>query len=262
MHDLTAKIEELLKQNSDKQQDELKRSERNYKQSKQDADAISLKYDLYAKRLITLKRRIIAANSTFVSHYHAMMSDNAYLIKLQLFKPSFISTLAALKETLRGLEFGVSGLIGLKTDEKVELTHLMFKLRNSTFASTDDVAHDFLQFLEKHKAALTVDTSKADAAKKRLDELNQDYVDASKMSRAAYDEYRKFADIVDSLKAQFAATSDETAMFDQLMHQVIAMLRRSGDAQSKCKAKSFVHSGVRPNCAVDLIKSHSHNGLI
>ena len=261
MHDLTAKIEQLLKQNSDKQQAELKHSEHDYNQSKQDADAISLKYDLYAKRLGALKEDIVAANGTFISHYHAMMSDNAYLLKLQRFKPSFITTLEHLKTTLRGLESGVNGLIGFKPSEKAELARLMFKLRNSTFASTDDVASDFLKFLEKHKLVLTADTSKADAAKKRLDRLQQDYVDVSKLSKAAYDEYLKFADIVASLKAHFAATRDETEMFDQLMHQIAAMLR-SGDSRAKCNAASFVHNGARTQCAVDLIKSHVHNGLL
>ena len=261
MHDLTAKIEQLLKQNSDKQQAELKHSEHDYNQSKQDADAISLKYDLYAKRLGALKQDIVAANGTFISHYHAMMSDNAYLLKLQRFKPSFITTLEHLKTTLRGLESGVNGLIGFKPSEKAELARLMFKLRNSTFASTDDVASDFLKFLEKHKLVLTADTSKADAAKKRLDRLQQDYVDVSKLSKAAYDEYLKFADIVASLKAHFAATRDETEMFDQLMHQIAAMLR-SGDSRAKCNAASFVHNGARTQCAVDLIKSHVHNGLL
>ena len=261
MHDLTAKIEQLLKQNSDKQQAELKHSEHDYKESKQDADASSLKYDLYAKRLVALKREIVAANSTFISHYHAMMSDNAYLLKLQLFKPRFIATLEALKHTLSGLESGVNGLVGLNLGEKEELADLMFKLRNSTFASTDDVADDFLKFLEKHKSVLTVDTYKTDAAKKKLDGLQQDYIDVSKLSKAAYEEYLKFAKMVASLKAQFAETVEETEMFDQLMRQITAMLR-SGDASAKCRATSFIHDDAKPQCAVDLIKSHSHNELI
>ena len=256
MHDLKTKIEQLLKQNADKQHDELKHSEKNYKDSKADADSVSLKYDLYAKRLGALKSDIVLANGTFISHYNAMMSDNAYLLKLQLFKPSFIATLENLKTTLAGLESGVKGLIGLKPDEKVELSRLMFKLRNSTYATTDDVAHDFLQFLEKHKSVLTADTSKTDAAKKKLDGLQQDYVDASKLSKAAYEEYLKFARIVAELKLQFAATASETELFDQLMHRVAAML------QSGSTATSFIHDDARKSCAVDLLKSHSHNNLL
>jgi hypothetical protein len=186
---------------------------------------------------------------------------------LQLFKPSFIATLANLKTTLSGLESGVNGLIGLKPSEKVELTRLMFKLRNITFASTDDVANDFLQFLEKHKSVLTADTSNTEAAKKKLDGLQQDYIDVSKLSKAAYDEYVKFSKIVSALKLQFAATKDETELFDQLMHRVAALLHSSENSASssspaKCKARSFVHDEARSQCAVDLIKSHSHNGLL
>jgi hypothetical protein len=264
MHDLKTKIEQLLKQNADKQHDELKQSEKNYKDSKADADSVSLKYDLYAKRLGALKSDIVLANGTFISHYKAMMSDNAYLLKLQLFKPSFIATLENLKITLAGLESGVKGLIGLKPDEKVELSRLMFKLRNSTYATTDDVAHDFLQFLEKHKSVLTADTSKTDAAKKKLDGLQQDYVDASKLSKAAYEEYLKFARIVAELKLQFAATASETELFDQLMHRVAAMLQSgsSSASASKCTASSFIHDDARKSCAVDLLKSHSHNNLV
>jgi hypothetical protein len=256
IHDLAAKIEQLFKQTSDKQLAELKHSEHDYEQSRQDADVISLKYELYAKRLRVLKKAIVAANATFILHYHAMMSDNAYLIKLNLFKPSFIATLS-------GLESGVNSLIGLNPSEKTELAQLMFDLRNNTFASTDEVANRFLQFLEKHKSAFIIDTSKTDAAKKKLDELQEDYVVLRKLSKAAYEDYLKFADIVSSLKAHFAATKDESVMFDQLMHQVLAMLRsRSGGAQVKCKVKSFIHAGARTQCAIDLIKSHSHNGLL
>ena len=263
IHDLAAKIEQLFKQTSDKQLAELKHSEHDYEQSRQDADVISLKYELYAKRLRVLKKAIVAANATFILHYHAMMSDNAYLIKLNLFKPSFIATLEALKTTLSGLESGVNALIGLNPSEKTELAQLMFDLRNNTFASTDEVANRFLQFLEKHKSAFILDTSKTDAAKKKLDELQEDYVVLRKLSKAAYEDYLKFADIVSSLKAHFAATKDESVMFDQLMHQVLAMLRsRSGGAQVKCKVKSFIHAGARTQCAIDLIKSHSHNGLL
>ena len=264
MHDLKSKIEQLLKQNADKQHDELTHSEKNYKDSKADADSVSLKYDLYAKRLGALKSDIVLANGTFISHYNAMMSDNAYLLKLQLFKPSFIATLENLKITLAGLESGVKGLIGLKPDEKVELSRLMFKLRNSTYATTDDVAHDFLQFLEKHKSVLTADTSKTDAAKKKLDGLQQDYVDASKLSKAAYEEYLKFARIVAELKLQFAATASETELFDQLMHRVAAMLQSGSSlsSSSKCTASSFIHDDARKSCAVDLLKSHSHNNLV
>ena len=263
IHDLAAKIEQLFKQTSDKQLAELKHSERDYDQSRQDADAISLKYDLYAKRLRVLKKAIVSANATFILHYRAMLSDNAYLLKLKLFKPSFIATLESLKTTLSGLESGVNTLIGLNPTEKTDLAKMMFNLRNNTFASIDEVAHEFLQFLEKHKAAFTVDTSKTDAAKKKLDELQEDYVVLRKLSKAAYEDYLKFADIVSSLKAHFAATKDESGMFDQLMHQVLTMLRsRSGGAQVKCKVKSFIHAGARTQCAIDLIKSHSHNGLL
>ena len=264
MHDLKTKIDQLLKQNAEKQRDELKQSEQNYKNSKQDADAVSLKYDLYAKRLASLKNDIVLANGTFISHYNAMMSDNAYLLKLQLFKPSFIATLEHLKTTLAGLESGVNGLIGLKPDEKDELSRLMFKLRNSTYARTDEVAHDFLQFLEKHKSVLTADTSKTDAAKKKLDDLQKDYADTSKLSKAAYEEYLKFARIVAELKLQFAATASETELFEELMHRVAAMLQQSGTAAStsKCTATSFIHDDARKSCAVDLLKSHSHNNLI
>jgi hypothetical protein len=256
MHDLKTKIEQLLKQNADKQRDELKQSEQNYKNSKQDADAVSLKYDLYAKRLASLKNDIVLANGTFISHYNAMLSDNAYLLKLQLFKPSFIATLDHLKTTLAGLESGVNGLIGLNPDEKVELSRLMFKLRNSTYATTDDVASDFLRFLEKHKSVLIADTSKTDAAKKKLDGLQQDYADTSKLSKAAYEEYLKFARIVAELKLQFAATASESALFEELMHRVAAML------QSGSTATSFIHDDARKSCAVDLLKSHSHNNLL
>jgi hypothetical protein len=263
MHDLKSKIELLLKQNADKQREELMHSESDYKKSKKDADEVSFRYSLYAKRLGDLKNDIVIANSTFLSHYRAMMSDNAYLLKLQLFRPSFIATLENLKRTLSGLEAGVGGLIGLKPSEKVELTRLMFKLRNSTFATTDDVANDFLKFLEKHKAVLTADTSKTDDAKKKLDRLQRDYVDASKLSKAAYDEYLKFAEIVKSLKLQFASTSDETEMFDQLMHRVLAMLQAgSGCGSTTISKRSFIHDGSRKSCAVDLVKSHLHNNLV
>lgn len=263
MHDLKSKIELLLKQNADKQREELVHSENDYKKSKKDADEVSFRYSLYAKRLGDLKNDIVIANSTFLSHYQAMMSDNAYLLKLQLFRPSFIATLENLKHTLSGLEAGVGGLIGLKPSEKVELAHLMFKLRNSTFATTDDVANDFLKFLEKHKAVLTADTSKTDDAKKNLDRLERDYVDASKLSKAAYDEYLKFAEIVKSLKLQFASTSDETEMFDQLMHRVLSMLQAgSGCSSTTISKRSFIHDGSRKSCAVDLVKSHLHNNLV
>ena len=261
MHDLKSKIELLLKQNADKQREELMHSENNYKKSKKDADEVSFRYSLYAKRLGDLKNDIVIANSTFLSHYRAMISDNAYLLKLQLFRPSFIATLDNLKHTLKGLEAGVGDLIGLKPSEKVELAHLMFKLRNSTFATTDDVANDFLKFLEKHKAVLTADTSKTDDAKKKLDRLQRDYVDASKLSKAVYDEYLKFAEIVKSLKLQFASTSEETEMFDQLMHRVLSMLQ-AGSGCGSISERSFVHSGSRKSCAVDLVKSHLHNNLV
>ena len=261
MHDLKSKIELLLKQNADKQREELVHSENNYKKSKNDADEVSFKYNLYAKRLNDLNNDIVIANSTFLSHYRAMISDNAYLLKLQLFKPSFIATLDNLKHTLKGLEAGVGDLIGLKPSEKVELAHLMFKLRNSTFATTDDVANDFLKFLEKHKTVLTADTSKTDDAKKKLDRLQRDYVDASKLSKAAYDEYLKFAEIVKSLKLQFASTSEETEMFDQLMHRVLSMLQ-AGSGCGSISERSFVHDGSRKSCAVDLVKSHLNNNLV
>jgi hypothetical protein len=58
--------------------------------------------------------------------------------------------------------------------------------------------------------------------------LQKDYADTSKLSKAAYEEYLKFAHIVAELKLQFAATASETELFEELMHRVAAMLQQMG----------------------------------
>ena len=215
-------------------------------------------YLMSLKKLNDLKSKISNLNQTIQTHYKQMYSDSSYLEKLEMIKPTFLSSL---KDT-NGKLFEVEKLIHdhiVESDDKNQMVSFLKDIRNTTYYSTNDLSRQFLEHYEKYKKLFKTVSTDYSNESSNLKELLKSYGNDVKQNYELYREYKRVMRIVKELEDSIFISHEETELFHELASSIGRIL-----ARKPCAKPENVKFTVNENkqCATELLKSHIDNNLV
>jgi hypothetical protein len=214
-------------------------------------------YLMSLKKLNDLKSKISNLNSTIQTHYKQMYSDSSYLEKLEMIKPSFLTSLSHTNGKLFEVEKLIHDHI-VKSDDKNKMVDLIKDIRNTTYYSTNDLSRQFLEHYEKYKKlfkAVSIDYSNESS---NLKELLKSYDTDVKQNYVLYKEYKRIVRIVRELEQSILVSDEESELFRELASSIGRIL-----ARKPCvKPENVKFTVSDKQCATELLKSHIDNNLV
>jgi hypothetical protein len=214
-------------------------------------------YLLSLKKLNDLKSKISNLNQTIQTHYKQMYSDSSYLEKLEMIKPSFLTSLSH----TNGKLFEVEKLIHdhvIKSDDKNQMVSLIKDIRNTTYYSTNDLSRQFLEHYEKYKKLFKTVSTDYSNESSNLKELMKNYDSDVKQNYILYKEYKRVMKIVKELEKSIFVSNEESELFRELASSIGRILARKPCA----KPENVKFTVSDKQCATEVLKSHLDNNLV
>ena len=214
-------------------------------------------YLMSLKKLNELKSNISILNHTIQMHYKQMYSDSSYLERLEMIKPSFLTSLSH----TNGKLFEVEKLINdhvVKSDDKNQMVALIKDIRNTTYYSTNDLSRQFLEHYEKYKKLFKSVSTDYSNERSSLKELMKNYDTDVKQNYVLYKEYKRIVRIVKELEQSILVSDEESELFHELASSIGRILSRKPCA----KPENVKFTVSDKQCATELLKSHIDNNLV
>jgi uncharacterized coiled-coil DUF342 family protein len=214
-------------------------------------------YNMSLKKLNDLKSKISNLNQTIQTHYKQMHYDSSYLERLEMIKPSFLTSLSHTNGKLTEVEKLINDHI-VKSDDKNKMIALIKDIRNTTYYSTNDLSRQFLEHYEKYKKLFKTVSTDYSNESSNLKELLKSYDNDVKQNYVLYKEYKRIVRIVKELEQSILVSDEETKLFHELASSISRIL-----ARKPCTKPENVKFTVSDNkCATELLKSHIDNNLV
>ena len=214
-------------------------------------------YLMSLKKLNDLKSKISNLNSTIQTHYKQMYSDSSYLEKLEMIKPSFLTSLSHTNGKLFEVEKLINDHI-VKSDDKNQMVALIKDIRNTTYYSTNDLSRQFLEHYEKYKKLFKTVSTDYSNERSNLKELLKSYDTDVKQNYVLYKEYKRIVRIVKELEQSILVSDEESELFHELASSIGRILARKPCA----KPENVKFTVSNKQCATELLKSHIDNNLV
>jgi uncharacterized coiled-coil DUF342 family protein len=214
-------------------------------------------YLMSLKKLNELKSNISTLNQTIQTHFKQMYSDSSYLERLEMIKPSFLTSLSHTNGKLSEVEKLINDHI-VKSDDKNQMVALIKDIRNTTYYSTNDLSRQFLEHYEKYKKLFKTVSTDYSNERSNLKELLKLYDTDVKQNYVLYKEYKRIVRIVKELEQSILVSDEESELFHELASSIGRILARKPCA----KPESVKFTVEDKQCATELLKSHIDNNLV
>jgi len=214
-------------------------------------------YLMSLKKLNDLKSKISNLNQTIQTHYNQMYTDSKYLEKLEMIKPSFLTSLSHTNAKLFEVEKLIHDHI-VKSDDKNQMVALIKDIRNTTYYSTNDLSRQFLEHYEKYKKLFKSVSTDYSNENTKLKEFLKLYDTDVKQNYVLYKEYKRIVRIVKELEQSILVSDEESELFRELASSIGGILARKPCA----KPENVKFTVSNKQCATELLKSHIDNNLV
>ena len=214
-------------------------------------------YLMSLKKLNELKSNISTLNQTIQTHFKQMYSDSSYLERLEMIKPSFLTSLSHTNGKLSEVEKLINDHI-VESDDKNQMVSLIKDIRNTTYYSTNDLSRQFLEHYEKYKKLFKTVSTEYSSERSSLKELLKSYDTDLKQNYVLYKEYKRIVRIVKELEQSILVSDEESELFHELASSIGRILARKPCA----KPESIKFTVGDKQCATELLKSHIDNNLV